>query len=271
MPELPEVETTRRGLLALVESCKIIDCIVRNAQLRQKVPDNIADLLRNASILGLERRAKYLLLNTNRGSLLIHLGMSGSLRVVDQHAGVNKHDHVDIVLDNLRVIRYRDPRRFGLMLWAGSQPYQHPLLQKLGPEPLHAEFDGAYLFRISRKRKTAIKQLIMDSHVVVGVGNIYASEALFLSRIRPGRRAASLTRAQSEALCAAIKQVLQNAIAAGGSSLRDFTQADGNPGYFQQQLLVYGREGESCENCGKKIKCKRIGQRSSFYCPHCQT
>lgn len=270
MPELPEVETTRRGLQDLIVGRSITACTVRNGQLRQAVPNNLNERLSNASIISLERRAKYLLLNTDRGSLLIHLGMSGSLRVVDPQLEPSKHDHVDIELEQRSVLRYRDPRRFGLIVWAGSNPYNHPLLQKLGPEPLQAAFDGDYLFRISRKRKTAIKQLIMDSHLLVGVGNIYANEALFLSQIRPGRRAASLSRAKCEALCAAIKQVLQKAIAAGGSSLRDFTQADGNPGYFQQQLQVYGREGENCVICDTPIKAKRIGQRSSFYCPQCQ-
>lgn len=270
MPELPEVETTKRGLERLILTRRIIDCVVRNPHLRWKVPDDIGDLLRNATILSLTRRAKYLLLNTSHGSLLLHLGMSGSIRVVATDTPVNPHDHVDIVLDNGSLLRYRDPRRFGLMLWAGDHPLQHPLLSKLGPEPLCDEFNSDYLYRISRKRKTSIKQLLMDSQVVSGIGNIYANEALFMSAIRPAKRAAGLTRVASQTLCQAIKQVLLNAIAAGGSSLRDFTHADGNPGYFQQQLFVYGREGEPCQQCGHAIKSKRIGQRSSFYCPQCQ-
>ena len=270
MPELPEVETTKRGLEGLVVGRQIRACQVRNGKLRSEVPVNIGELLRNVEILSLTRRAKYLLLNTSNGSLLVHLGMSGSWRVVSQDSPPNKHDHVDIELDNGSILRYRDPRRFGLILWAGQQALQHPLLNKLGPEPLQDSFDADYLYRVSRKRKTSIKQLLMDSQVVAGIGNIYANEALFMSAIRPGRRASSLTRAACKDLCKAIKQVLQRAIEAGGSSLRDFTKADGNPGYFQQQLLVYGREGEKCSKCGSVIKSKRIGQRSSFYCPHCQ-
>jgi len=270
MPELPEVETTKRGLEALIVGRKVLACVVRNAQLRCEIPQNIGELLQNAQILTLTRRAKYLLMNTSAGSLLIHLGMSGSLRVVSQDCAANKHDHVDILLNNHNILRYRDPRRFGLMLWAGQDGLNHPLLQKLGPEPLEEDFDGDYLFQHSRKRKTTIKQLLMDSQIVVGVGNIYANEALFMSEIRPTRRASTLSRASCERLSEAVKQVLSNAIAAGGSSLRDFTQADGNPGYFQQQLLVYARDGEPCVKCGQTIKSKRIGQRSSFYCPHCQ-
>lgn len=270
MPELPEVETSKRGLAPLVIGRRILGCVIRNAQLRWEIPHNLGDLLRNAEILELSRRAKYLLLKTSAGSLILHLGMSGSLRVLPESCAAEKHDHVDIRLDHGSVIRYRDPRRFGAMLWGGSDPMQHPLLVDLGPEPLDPAFHGEYLFAKSRKRKTSIKQLIMDNHIVVGVGNIYANEALFLSGLRPGRCAAKLTRQQANALCANIKRVLLAAIDAGGSSLRDFTQADGNPGYFQQQLRVYGRDGEPCDRCGSLIKAKRIGQRNSFYCPQCQ-
>jgi len=270
MPELPEVETTKRGLEPLIMGRSVLACVVRNSHLRWEIPENIGDLLLNAEITGITRRAKYLLIETSNGYLLIHLGMSGCLRVVTQSTPAMSHDHVDIVLNNGTLLRYRDPRRFGVILWAGEQPLTHPLLQKLGPEPLDEAFSGDYLYARSRARKTTIKNLIMDSHMVVGVGNIYANEALFMSGIRPGIRAGALTRQRCETLVGAIKQVLQLAIAAGGSSLRDFTHADGNPGYFQQKLQVYGREGEACRKCGSLIKGKRIGQRSSFYCPACQ-
>jgi len=270
MPELPEVETTKLGLEKLIVGCKVLACEVRNPKLRLEVPANLEELLRNATILNLSRRSKYLLINTDRGTVLIHLGMSGSLRVVDHNYAPSKHDHLDFVLNCNKSLRYRDPRRFGLIIWAGTQALNHPLLVKLGPEPLQAEFNAEYLYAVSRHRKTTIKQLLMDSQIVAGVGNIYANEALFQSNIRPGRQATSLSRAQCLALSESVKQILTRAIAAGGSSLRDFTQADGNPGYFQQQHLVYARAGEPCRTCGQVIKAKRIGQRSSFYCPHCQ-
>jgi formamidopyrimidine-DNA glycosylase len=217
------------------------------------------------------RRGKYLQLHTPRGTLILHLGMSGSLRLVDATIAAEKHDHVDIVFDHGMALRLRDPRRFGAVLWTSRPPEQHELLKDLGPEPLSRDFTGDYLYRRSRGRKLSIKAYIMDSKIVVGVGNIYANEALFLSGIRPGKAAGRISRAQYDTLVEQIKSVLRRAIAAGGTTLRDFINGEGKPGYFKQQLNVYGRGGEACFHCGGEIKLRQQAQRATYYCPHCQT
>ena len=270
MPELPEVETTCRGIAPHVKGHQVAEVVLRRRKLRYPVPLTLATDLPGQQILAVERRGKYLLLLTEIGTVMIHLGMSGSLRVVDADLKPEKHDHIDIVFEHGRALRLHDPRRFGAMLWLKGDPAAHDLLAKLGPEPLSAGFDGDYLFQRSRKRKQAIKLLIMDSHVVVGVGNIYASEALFRAGIRPGIAAGKISRARYLALVDAIKAVLAEAIEQGGTTLRDFVNGEGKPGYFKQRLNVYGREGEPCGCCGSLIKQKRMGQRASYYCPTCQ-
>jgi formamidopyrimidine-DNA glycosylase len=270
MPELPEVETTRRGITPHIEGRTITDVIVRQAKLRWAVPANLKQLLKGQVINKVSRRAKYLLLATANGTLILHLGMSGSLRIVAPETLPEKHDHVDIVLDNGQCLRLRDPRRFGAVLWTCEHPQLHALLRELGPEPLEAEFTADYLFSRSRKRKQSIKQLLMDSHIVVGVGNIYANESLFLAGIRPGTAAGRLTRARIERLVQCVRDVLNAAIKQGGTTLRDFTASDGKPGYFKQQLYVYGRAGEACRVCGTTIKLIKQGQRATYYCPQCQ-
>ncbi len=269
MPELPEVETTRRGIAPWIEGHRVAEVIIRQRRLRYPVPRGLEARLKGKRLQRVRRRAKYLLLEFEHGTAIIHLGMSGSLRILDQRLDANKHDHFDIRFDNGKILRYRDPRRFGALLWCDAGK-QHKLLGALGPEPLSDTFDGERLFTLSRKRKSALKTFIMDNHVVVGVGNIYASEALFLAGLRPGRAAGGISRQQCAKLAAAIKQVLTTAIEAGGTTLRDFTSADGAPGYFALQLNVYGRAGEACPVCGTLIKQKVIGQRNSYYCPHCQ-
>lgn len=268
MPELPEVETTKRGIAPHIEGKRINDCIIRQRQFRWPIPDDLEKNIIGHRFGKLRRRGKYLIAPIHDGALIIHLGMSGSLRIVDANTAPRKHDHVDWVIDK-RALRFHDPRRFGAVLWS-NEPEQHPLLSSLGPEPLSEAFHADYLFAATRKRKVTIKNLIMDSHIVVGVGNIYASESLFLSGIRPGRAAMRLTRVEAEQLTLNIKQVLEHSIQQGGTTLRDFVREDGQPGYFAQSLNVYGRAGESCSHCGSTIKQKTIGQRSSFYCPECQ-
>ncbi|HEY0961822.1 MAG TPA: bifunctional DNA-formamidopyrimidine glycosylase/DNA-(apurinic or apyrimidinic site) lyase [Pseudomonadales bacterium] len=270
MPELPEVETTRRGILPHVEGKRVKSVLVRNASLRWPVPAALAADLPGKTIDTIERRAKYLLMRTRAGTLLTHLGMSGSLRIVDASAPVRKHDHVDIVLADDTVLRFHDPRRFGCMLWVTDAIDGHPLLADLGPEPLSNEFTGDYLFARSRKRSAPIKSFIMDQRIVVGVGNIYANEALFAAGISPRRKSGSVTRAQYDALASEIKAVLHRAIASGGTTLRDFVGSDGTPGYFVQELQVYGRGGEACTRCRSKLREFRLGQRASVYCPKCQ-
>jgi len=271
MPELPEVETTRRGIAPLLEGHYIRNVIVRNPRLRWPVPDDLTQQLKDQVITKVTRRAKYLLLHSATGTLIIHLGMSGSLRLIDSNITPEKHDHVDFVLDNGKCLRLRDPRRFGAVLWTSDSTEQHVLLRMLGPEPLSEEFSSEYLYARTRKRKQSIKQLIMDSHIVVGVGNIYANEALFLAGIRPGTAAGRLTRARIQQLVQSIRQVLEAAIQQGGTTLRDFTASDGKPGYFKQQLYVYGRGGEPCYRCGTTIRLIRQGQRATCYCPDCQS
>jgi formamidopyrimidine-DNA glycosylase len=269
MPELPEVETTRRGLLPLIGKT-IRSVAVRNATLRWPVTENLHVLMTGQQLLDLQRRAKYILARFETGTLLLHLGMSGRLCLLEKDAPFGKHDHVDFTFGNGAVLRLRDPRRFGAVLWITGDPMQHSLLGTLGPEPLEAAFDADYLYRETRSRSAPIKNAIMDAHLVVGVGNIYASESLFRARINPKTPANKLSRARCERLEAEIKATLTEALQAGGSSLRDFFGADGNPGYFQQSYFVYGRTGEPCRVCGGTIRSIRQGQRSTFYCPNCQ-
>ncbi len=243
--------------------------MVREPRLRWPVPDQLALALTGQAIQAVERRAKYLLFRTAKGTLLVHLGMSGSLRVVAPDVPPGRHDHIDILLEGGICLRYHDPRRFGCFLWL-VPGVSHPLLLYLGPEPLSAEFDGQLLYRRSRGRKGPIKNLIMDGKVVVGVGNIYANEALFLSGIRPARAAGRVSLARYQRLADVIKQVLTSAIDQGGTTLRDFVGGDGRPGYFAQQLLVYGRAGQECKHCGTALRELRLGQRSSVYCVTCQ-
>ncbi len=270
MPELPEVETVRRGIAPHLEGQRIAKVIVRHTRLRWPIPPRLKKHLTGHTISQVSRRAKYLLLATDTGTLIIHLGMSGSLRVLPANTPVRKHDHVDIVLENGLCLRLNDPRRFGALLWHEGAITDHPLLVHLGPEPLERALHGAYLFAQARGRKTASKQFLMDNRILVGVGNIYANEALFQAGIAPRRPAGKLTREECDRLCKAIKQILRKAIKQGGTTLRDFVRADGNPGYFTLQLKVYGQDGAPCPRCATTIKHIRQGQRSSFYCPRCQ-
>lgn len=280
MPELPEVEITRRGLLPLVNQT-VKNVVIRNASMRWPIPAHLPQTLANQTLLSLSRRAKYILaefVDSNKvptGTLLLHLGMSGRICLLDRNYPPEKHDHFDIEFNGIdgksgNVLRLRDPRRFGAVLWAGLQANNHALLAPLGPEPLDDIFNAKYLKAQLLTRSAAIKIAIMDSHLVVGVGNIYASESLFRARIHPETPAKNVTLKQCEKLVAEIKQTLHDALEAGGSSLRDFFGADSNPGYFQQAHKVYGRTDEFCRVCSKPIKCIRLGQRSTFYCAHCQ-
>lgn len=272
MPELPEVETTRRGIEPHILGNCIHKIIVRTPRLRWPIPKRQLDQqLRNQKILAVERRGKYLLLKARPGTLILHLGMSGSLRITSPEILPDKHDHLDIVFEDGVVLRLHDPRRFGAVLWITKDPLKHKLLKDLGPEPFDKQFSGEYLFDRARKRKLAIKQFIMNSHTVVGVGNIYASEALFLAGIRPGIAAGRISLARYTILAGKIKKVLNEAIRKGGTTLRDFLSSDGKPGYFSQHLNVYGRSGQPCYHCGNLIKQIKQGQRSTYYCPDCQS
>ncbi|MEH6515552.1 MAG: bifunctional DNA-formamidopyrimidine glycosylase/DNA-(apurinic or apyrimidinic site) lyase [Halioglobus sp.] len=269
MPELPEVETTRLGVEPYSAGFVVQDLLVRDSRLRWPVPEDLARKIRGQRIDSVERRAKYLLFNTTAGTLLMHLGMSGSLRVMNIADPLLRHDHLEIQFESGRCLRYNDPRRFGCCLWLAPGE-QHPLLSHLGPEPLSADFDGALLYRRSRGRKGPIKNFIMDGKVVVGVGNIYANEALFLAGIRPERAAGRVSLIRYERLAEQVKQVLTSAIEQGGTTLRDFVGGDGKPGYFAQQLYVYGRAGEPCKVCGLPLRERRLSQRTSVYCVTCQ-
>lgn len=271
MPELPEVETTRRGLLPYVQGQKISNVVVRERRLRWPVPAGFAAKLNGRKVLDVSRRGKYLLWDCESGYVLSHLGMSGSLRVVDESQMPGKHDHVDIAFDTGMAIRYTDPRRFGAMLWIPGRSVSHALLDTLGPEPLSPEFDADYLLNVSRGRVVSIKEFVMNSQIVVGVGNIYASESLFIAGIHPGRIAGKVSRRRLVLLVDAIKGTLDKAIRAGGSSLRNYVNTNGDLGYFQVNAFVYGREGQPCRVCRSPIRAIRQGQRSTYYCPVCQT
>ena len=270
MPELPEVETTRRGIEPHVAGRRIDRLLVHDRRLRWPVDLAMVAAVAGTAIRRAGRRAKYLLLETDAGTLIIHLGMSGSLRVLPAATPRITHDHVDIELDSGQTLRFNDPRRFGSLMFTTEDPESHPLLKSLAPEPLEDGFDGEYLWKITRRRAVAIKQLIMNSRLVVGVGNIYASEALFRARVRPRRSARSLSRAECNKLARAIKATLAMAVKAGGTTLRDYVGTDGNPGYFRQKLYVYERAGQPCRVCGKPIKQFTQGGRSTYWCPNCQ-
>lgn len=269
MPELPEVETTRRGIEPWLQDHTVARVIIRQPKLRWPVSADIGGL-QGQVVRKLTRRGKYILLHTDAGVALIHLGMSGSLRIVEAGLEPRKHDHFDLLLDSGKAVRFHDPRRFGALLWVQDDPLQHPLLRALGPEPLGEGFDGDYLFRQSRSRKVSIKEFIMNSHVVVGVGNIYANEALFLAGIDPRRAAGSVTHEACTALVQTIRQVLAYAIECGGTTLRDFVREDGSPGYFQLELMVYDRTDQPCGRCQTPIRRITQGQRSTWFCPVCQ-
>jgi len=271
MPELPEVETTLRGIAPHLNGRTVVEVRIREHRLRWHVPRHLPTTLHGQTIIGLARRAKYLLLRVPTGTVIIHMGMSGSMRIVDRAAPPAAHDHVDFELAGGAVLRFRDPRRFGCILWhRGSDPSGHRLLRHLGPEPLASEFDGDYLYKRSRRRSLAVKSFIMDSKVVVGVGNIYASEALHRSGIHPLRGAGRISCERYRRLARSIRSTLNEAILAGGTTLRDFTNGEGNPGYFEQSLQVYGRAGKPCGRCGNTIRQRVINQRASYFCLRCQ-
>jgi formamidopyrimidine-DNA glycosylase len=270
MPELPEVEVSCRGIAPHLQNQTITAVTVRDARLRWPIPEAIQNLV-GATISAVERRAKYIVVTTSRGYLLIHLGMSGSLRVLSHDALVVKHDHVDLRLGNGQLLRFNDPRRFGCWLYSAEDPRQHHvLMQRLGPEPLTEAFSGAYLHQQAQHKSQSIKTFIMDNHVVVGVGNIYANESLFKAGIHPKRAAGKVSKQRYLKLAPIIQQTLAQAIEQGGTTLNDFTNADGLPGYFKQELLVYGRGGRPCLVCTATLKEIRLGQRSTVYCPICQ-
>jgi formamidopyrimidine-DNA glycosylase len=270
MPELPEVETTRRGVEPHVVGRRIHGLAVHEPRLRWRIPSSLAAEVAGQRIRKAGRRAKYLLIELDSGTLLLHLGMSGSLRVLPADTPRIAHDHFDLILDSGNTLRFNDPRRFGSLHYTTGALEQHPLLRRLAPEPFDERFDGDYLWRLTRRRSVAIKQLIMNSALVVGVGNIYASEALFRARIRPRRQARSLSREEATRLVHAVKTVLSLAIRTGGTTLRDYVGADGSPGYFRQKLYAYERAGKPCRRCRTPIRQITQGQRSTYYCPTCQ-
>jgi len=270
MPELPEVQTTLEGIRPYLDGRVITAIDVRDRRLRWPVPGDINARISGHRVDAMYRRGKYMVIQTDAGALIIHLGMSGSFRIVSPDTPPQTHDHFDIVTDHGAVARYTDPRRFGCLLYCETDPMLHPRLAALGVEPLSRNFSGEHLYTVSKKRKAPVKSLIMDGKVVVGVGNIYASEALFLSGIHPLRRCNRVSLKRYQNLAATIVDVLSSAICAGGTTLQDFTGVDGRPGYFHQELLVYGREGKSCVNCGKPIRSRTIAQRSTYFCTECQ-
>ncbi|MBM3390570.1 MAG: bifunctional DNA-formamidopyrimidine glycosylase/DNA-(apurinic or apyrimidinic site) lyase [Betaproteobacteria bacterium] len=269
MPELPEVEITRRGLLPDLHGKALSDVVARHAALRYPLPRHLARLLAGKTLRGIDRRGKYLLFRFDHGTLIVHLGMSGSLRLVQSTEAPGRHDHVDFAFGR-RILRLRDPRRFGAVLWTPEDPALHPLIAPLGVEPLSADFCGDWLYTATRRRATAVKLFLMDAHTLVGVGNIYASECLFRAGIDPRTPAGRLSMPRCARLADAVRATLEGALAAGGSTLRDFIHSDGSAGWFQQQHFVYGRAGEPCRACGARIRALRMGQRSTFYCPRCQ-
>ena len=274
MPELPEVETTRRGLAPHLEGRRIASVTLRRPDLRWPIPREISDLLPTSTITAVRRRAKYLLMDTEIGTAIWHLGMSGSMRVLPVDTPVRAHDHVDLVIegkgrDDARVLRFNDPRRFGCLLWQAPGE-THELLRDLGPEPLSEDFDGDYLFERSRGRSVAVKAFLMDQKIVVGVGNIYVAEALFAAGVSPTRAAGKVSRERYAAIAREVRAILDYAIRRGGTTLRDFISPDGAPGYFEQELSVYGRGGEPCPRCGRALKQSMLAQRATTWCGHCQ-
>jgi len=270
MPELPEVETTCRGIAPHVIGHEITRVVVRNRRLRWPVARKLEETITGQTIHEVRRRAKYLLFTLDTGTLILHLGMSGSLRIVNAIVPPQQHDHLDLVFRHYKALRFTDPRRFGSVHWTTRDPMKHRLLRELGVEPLSDDLNGTYLYEQSRGRKVAVKHFIMDSHIVVGIGNIYASEALFMAGINPKRAAGRIGRDSYDLLALEIKEVLTESIAAGGTTLRDFVNGDGKPGYFRQHLHVYDRAGQPCPSCRMPIREIRQGQRSTFYCPKCQ-
>ena len=270
MPELPEVETTRRGIEPYLKNRIVKSVTIRNPRLRWPIPKTLAKNLLGQQIYSVKRRAKYLLIKTTAGTLILHLGMSGSLRISAIGTAYRKHDHFALTLSNKKELRLHDPRRFGAVLWTDGDVNQHPLFVSLGPEPLEEPFNSDYLYHSNKNRTVSIKQHIMNSKIVVGVGNIYASEALFLAGIHPKRAAKRISKARIERLVDSIKSVLADSIEQGGTTLRDFVRENGEPGYFAQHLNVYGKTGEPCPHCDKIIKQIVLGQRSTYYCPNCQ-
>lgn len=272
MPELPEVETTKKGIQPYLANTTITGVIIRQFSLRWPIANDLADVLTNQIINRVSRRAKYLLIEFDKGTLMIHLGMSGSLRILDKlgQGILGKHDHIDIELSNGYILRYNDPRRFGSVLWTSDPISQHKLIAHLGPEPLLKEFNAEYLQRQAQLKRCSVKTLIMNGKVVVGVGNIYANESLFLANIHPRISAQSMSISQSVKLTEQIKSVLSRAIKSGGTTLKDFTNSDGKPGYFAQHLNIYGRKGENCFICKSRIQHYKESQRATYYCPLCQ-
>ena len=270
MPELPEVETTCRGISPHIKKQNIVDVVVRQPKLRWPIRDDLPQLLKGRELLDVSRRAKYLLLTFPNGTLIGHLGMSGSMRILPNGTPAEKHDHVDIVFANNKLLRLTDPRRFGAIIWTEENPETHKLLADLGPEPLSETFTGRRLYLRSRNRKQAVKTFIMDNHNVVGVGNIYANEALFMAGIRPDIPCGKISQKRYEQLTDAVKQVLARAIEVGGTTLKDFVGGDGKPGYFAIELSMYGRAGELCQKCGTPIREIKLNNRASCYCPKCQ-
>lgn len=270
MPELPEVETTLRGIAPLLEGKTIKLVNIYNKNLRWPVPAIIKKKLPGAKILSCRRRAKYLVIETTQGSIIVHLGMSGYLRITSFGSPRLKHDHFEIVLTNKKCLRLNDARRFGAVLWAGSAPESHKLLANLGPEPLATDLPEDYLYTATRKRKRNIRDTLLDGKIIAGIGNIYANEALFKAGIRPGKSAASLGKTACIRLLQAIRHILAAAIKAGGTTLKDFQSPEGRPGYFGQSLMVYGRENEACTQCGRPVRAKSLGNRRAFYCTNCQ-
>jgi formamidopyrimidine-DNA glycosylase len=271
MPELPEVETTRRGLLPHLVGRRVSDVVVRNRNLRWPVPRDLPRRMRGEEVLAIRRRGKYLLFECREGHLLVHLGMSGRLSLVDTDAPPRRHDHIDVAFEGRQSMRLTDPRRFGAMLWVRGPVERHALLRGLGLEPLEEGFTGEALRRLAAGRRVAVKHFLMNARLITGVGNIYASEALFRAGIHPLRGVNRISRPRWDRLAAAVRETLEQALAAGGTTLRDYASFDGRPGEFGTQCAVYGREGQPCPACATPIRALRQGQRSTFYCPGCQT
>lgn len=270
MPELPEVETIMRGLMPHLENATIQNVIIRQPRLRWPIPSNLNTLLSHQKVIQLSRRGKYLFITMTQGTLMVHLGMSGSLRILNQNVPPTRHDHVDIIFTNNCLLRYNDPRRFGAILWTDDNPLTHRLIQSLGIEPLDPHFTGNYLKQAAINRHTPIKPFIMNSKVVTGIGNIYAAEALFLAKIHPATDAGQLSQQQCDQLVESIQSILTSAIAQGGTTLKDFINSDGKPGYFSQKLQVYGRAGLPCIRCSEPLQSMQLGQRNTVFCQSCQ-